>query len=68
VFDWLKGRKSGLIEKNPAGFLRMSIEENYHPPELEFRVCRQITGVLRSRDAVMTRVYSLHYGDSAQNL
>ena len=35
---------------------------------LEFRVCRQISGVLRSKNPVMTRVYSLHYGDFAQNL
>jgi len=33
VFDWLKERKSTLIGKNPAGFLRKSIEENYQPPE-----------------------------------
>jgi plasmid replication initiation protein len=32
VFDWLKERKSKLVEKNPAGFLRKSIEENYQPP------------------------------------
>lgn len=33
VFDWLKKKKSPLVGKNPAGFLRKSIEENYQPPE-----------------------------------
>lgn len=33
VFDWLRERKSPLIGKNPAGFLRKSIEGNYQPPE-----------------------------------
>jgi plasmid replication initiation protein len=31
-FDWLVDQKSPLIGKNPAGFLRKSIEENYEPP------------------------------------
>ena len=31
-FDWLVGNKSLLIDKNPAGFLRKSIEENYDSP------------------------------------
>ena len=33
VFDWLKETGSPLVEKNPAGFLRKSIEENYQPPK-----------------------------------
>jgi hypothetical protein len=33
VFDWLVENKSSLVQKNPAGFLRKSIEENYHPPK-----------------------------------
>lgn len=33
VFDWLKERKSPLLAKNSAGFLRKSIVEDYHPPE-----------------------------------
>ncbi len=28
VFDWLKERKGPQVEKNPAGFLRKSIEED----------------------------------------
>ena len=33
VFDWLKRNKSPLVSKNPAGFLRKAIEENYQPPK-----------------------------------
>ena len=33
VFDWLRKGKNSLIGKNPAGFLRKSIEEDYQPPE-----------------------------------
>jgi len=33
VFDWLKQRNSPMLSKNPAGFLRKSIEEDYQPPE-----------------------------------
>ncbi len=33
VFDWLVKKKSALIEKNSAGFLRKAIEENYQPPQ-----------------------------------
>ena len=33
AFDWLVKKKSPLIEKNPAGFLRKAIEENYQPPQ-----------------------------------
>lgn len=33
VFDWLVEKKSPLVQKNPAGFLRKSIEENYQPPK-----------------------------------
>lgn len=33
VFDWLKKSKSPLVSKNPAGFLRRAIEENYQPPK-----------------------------------
>jgi len=33
VFDWLKERKSPLVERNPGGFLRKAIEENYQPPK-----------------------------------
>lgn len=33
IFDWLIKNKSPLVEKNPAGFLRKSIEENYQPPK-----------------------------------
>lgn len=32
IFDWLVSKKSPLVAKNPAGFLRKSIEENYEPP------------------------------------
>ncbi len=32
VFDWLVKTDSSLIEKNPAGYLRKSIEENWQPP------------------------------------
>jgi len=32
IFDWLLKIRSPLLEKNPAGFLRKSIEENYEPP------------------------------------
>ena len=32
VFDWLVENNSPLVQKNPAGFLRKSIEENYQPP------------------------------------
>lgn len=31
-FDFLRRNKSPLISKNPAGFLRKSIEDNYSPP------------------------------------
>jgi len=33
VFDWLVENMSPLVQKNPAGFLRKSIEENYEPPK-----------------------------------
>jgi hypothetical protein len=33
VFDWLLEVRSPLLEKNPPGFLRKSIEENYQPPK-----------------------------------
>ncbi|HGE72000.1 TPA: hypothetical protein ENX78_14270 [Candidatus Poribacteria bacterium] len=33
IFDWLVRNKSPLVEKNPAGFLRKSIEEDYQPPK-----------------------------------
>jgi len=33
AFDWLVKKKSPLVEKNPAGFLRKAIEENYQPPQ-----------------------------------
>ena len=33
VFDYLIENKNPLVAKNPAGFLRKSIEENYHPPK-----------------------------------
>lgn len=33
VFDWLKQQESALIGKNPAGFLRKAIEEDYQVPE-----------------------------------
>jgi len=33
IFDWLIDRKSPLLAKNSAGFLRKSIEEDYQPPE-----------------------------------
>lgn len=33
AFDWLIKKKSPLIEKNPAGFLRKAIEENYQLPQ-----------------------------------
>jgi len=33
VFKWLIGKKSPLVKKNPAGFLRKSIEEDYQPPK-----------------------------------
>jgi len=32
IFDCLVENKSSLVAKNPAGFLRRSIEENYQPP------------------------------------
>jgi len=32
IFDCLVENKSPLVAKNPAGFLRRSIEENYQPP------------------------------------
>lgn len=32
IFDWLVGTKSSLIKKNPAGYLRRSIEEDWQPP------------------------------------
>lgn len=33
VFDWLVEKKSSLVQKNPAGFLRKAIEEDYQPPK-----------------------------------
>ena len=33
IFDWLKTKNSSLIGRNPAGFLRKSIEEDYQPPD-----------------------------------
>jgi hypothetical protein len=33
IFDWLVRNKSSLVEKNPAGFLRKSIEDDYQPPK-----------------------------------
>jgi len=32
IFDWLVEHGSPLVRKNPAGYLRKSIEENYEPP------------------------------------
>jgi len=32
AFDWLTMKKSPLLERNPAGFLRKAIEENYQVP------------------------------------
>ncbi len=32
TFDWLAEADSNLIDKNPAGYLRKSIEENWDPP------------------------------------
>lgn len=32
AFDWLTMKKSPLLERNPAGFLRKAIEENYEVP------------------------------------
>lgn len=32
AFDWLTTKKSPLLERNPAGFLRKAIEENYQVP------------------------------------
>jgi len=40
IFDRLVENRSSLIQKNPAGFLRKSIEENYQPPE-EYRSHRE---------------------------
>jgi len=33
IFDWLLKVHSPLLEKNPPGFLRKAIEENYQPPK-----------------------------------
>ena len=33
IFDYLKRQDSHLIKKNPAGFLRKSIEKDYAPPQ-----------------------------------
>lgn len=44
IFDCLVENKSPLLTKNPAGFLRRSIEENYQPPaEYNRKQEREIT-------------------------
>jgi ElaB/YqjD/DUF883 family membrane-anchored ribosome-binding protein len=32
LFDWLQQHHSSLVSKNPAGWLRKAIEENWQPP------------------------------------
>jgi len=33
LLDYLKETDSPLVEKNPAGYLRKAIEEDYQPPK-----------------------------------
>lgn len=32
IFEYLRGINSSLVAKNPPGWLRLAIEENYYPP------------------------------------
>lgn len=53
VFDCLVENKSPLVAKNPAGFLRKSIEENYQPPaEFNKRQEREEAEQKRSQEIV----------------
>jgi hypothetical protein len=53
IFDYLVKIKSQLVAKNPAGFLRESIEENYQPPsEYNRKQEKEITEQKRSQERV----------------
>ena len=53
VFDCLVENKSSLVAKNPAGFLRRSIEENYQPPaEYNKKQEREILEQKRTQERV----------------
>jgi len=53
IFDHLVKTKSQLVAKNPAGFLRKSIEENYQPPsEYNKKQEREITEQKRSQERI----------------
>ena len=53
IFDYLVKIKSPLVAKNPAGFLRKSIEENYQPPtEYNRKQEKEITEQKRSQERV----------------
>jgi len=53
IFDCLVENKSPLIAKNPAGFLRRSIEENYQPPaEYNKKQEREILEQKRTQERV----------------
>ena len=53
IFDYLVKIKSQLVAKNPAGFLRKSIEENYQPPsEYNRKQEKEITEQKRLQERV----------------
>ena len=53
IFDYLVKTKSPLLTKNPAGFLRKSIEENYQPPsEYNRKQEREIIDQKRSQERI----------------
>jgi hypothetical protein len=53
IFDYLVKIKSQLVAKNPAGFLRKSIEENYQPPaEYNRRQEKEITEQKRTQERI----------------
>jgi len=57
IFDHLVETNSPLVAKNPAGFLRKSIEENYQPPaEYNRKQEKEITEQKRSQERIEKEV------------
>lgn len=54
IFDLLRRNNSPLIGKNPAGFLRKSIEENYQPPD-EYRTYLEKEAKRRKKEILAIR-------------
>lgn len=57
IFDLLRKNNSPLIGKNPAGFLRKSIEEDYQPPD-EYRIYLEREAKKRKKESLALREQS----------